>query len=184
MINPGLAYPIGLVQSQSDPMPDPQLIQIKKYPNRRLYDQTRSRHLTHEELYDLVVAGHTVAVTDSKSGQDITNLVLTQALIERTPEKFATLPPELLHLMIRAGDQMLRTFTSTWFAQMMKGMAPMAVPQMPMPGMPWANAAGFPWAAPGPSITPQPATDPLAEMRAKLEAMMRELAEMKSNKPS
>ena len=44
-------------------MPDPQLIQVKKYPNRRLYDQTRSRHMTHEELYDLVVAGHTVSVT-------------------------------------------------------------------------------------------------------------------------
>lgn len=168
-------------------MPDPQLIQIKKYPNRRLYDQTRSRHLTHEELYDLVVAGHTVAVTDSKTGQDITNLVLTQALIERTPEKFATLPPELLHLMIRAGDQMLRTFTSTWFAQMMKGMAPMAVPQMPMPpmsGMPWANATGFPWAAVSPPAASASATDPVAEMRARLEAMMRELAEMKANKPS
>ena len=167
-------------------MPDPQLIQIKKYPNRRLYDQTRSRHLTHEELYDLVVAGHTVAVTDSKTGQDITNLILTQALIERTPEKFAALPPELLHLMIRAGDQMLRTFTSTWFAQMMKGMAPMAVPQMampPIPSMPWANVTGFPWGTPNPSATPPAAADPVAEMRAKLEAMMRELSEMKANKP-
>ena len=168
-------------------MPDPQLIQIKKYPNRRLYDQTRSRHLTHEELYDLVVAGHTVAVTDSKTGQDITNLVLTQALIERTPEKFATLPPELLHLMIRAGDQMLRGFTATWFAQMMKGMGPLAAPQLPMPpmpGMPWAGVASFPWAAASPSGASASAPDPVAEMRMKLEAMMRELAEMKANKPS
>ena len=39
---------------------------IKRYPNRRLYDRTRSRHLTHEELYDLVVAGH----TDSSGSDD------------------------------------------------------------------------------------------------------------------
>src|SRR5262245_21455895 len=100
-------------------MPDPQLIQVRKYPNRRLYDQTRSRHLTHEELYDLVVAGHTVSGTDSKSGRDITNLVLAQALIERSPEKFGAFPPEVFHLMIRASEQMIRGFGSTWFAQMM-----------------------------------------------------------------
>lgn len=162
-------------------MPDPQLIQIKKYPNRRLYDQTRSRHLTHEELYDLVVAGHTVAVTDSRSGADITNLILAQALIERSPEKFAAFPPELLHLMIRASEQMLRGFASTWFMQLMKAM-PTGTPG---PGSGWMPPSGFGWptaptaptaAAPAPPAAP----DPIADLKARMEAMMREVADLKS----
>lgn len=141
----------------------PQLIQVKKYPNRRLYDQTRSRHLTHDELYDLVVSGHTVSVTDSKSGQDITNLVLAQALIERSPEKFAAFPPELFHLMIRASDQMLRGFAATWLAQMMKGMP--AAPFWPMPGAPQGAAH-----------------DPVADLRARMEAMMREISDLQRDR--
>lgn len=169
-------------------MPIPQLLQIKKYPNRRLYDQTRSCHLTHEELYDLVVAGHTVSVTDSKSGADITNLVLAQALIERSPEKFASFPPEVFHLMIRASEQMLRGFAATWLAQMMKGMggmggmntgasggagfAPMGNPFWPMGG------------AQRPQDQPAPAAaDPVADLRARMETMMREIAELKQYRP-
>lgn len=180
-------------------MPDPQLIQVKKYPNRRLYDRTRSRHLTHEELYDLVVAGHTVSVTDSKTDADITNLVLAQALIERSPEKFASFPPELFHLMIRASEQMLRGFATSWFAQVMKGVGPMGVP-IGMPGMPMGMPmgtpnAGFAWpfaptAATQPQVTqptqsPQsnaaPQPDVVADLQARVEAMMREIANLKKS---
>lgn len=186
-------------------MPDPQLIQVKKYPNRRLYDQTRSRHLTNEELYDLVVAGHTVSVTDSKTGVDITNLVLVQALAERGPEKFASFPPEVLHLMIRASEQMLRGFASTWFSQMMKGMGPMgAGVGAAMPGMAWPPATGFGWPTGGapmtnpfmptppptvamdPTSIPKPPaapTDAVADLRARLDAIMQEVAKLHAAPP-
>jgi len=163
-------------------VPAPQLIQINKYPNRRLYDQTRSRHITHDELYDLVVAGHTVMVTDSKSGADITNLVLAQALIEKTPEKFGAFPPELLHLLIRASDQMIRGMASGWFAQMMKGMEGMggAAPGATTP--PWMPGAGIPWGTPASQPGPQP--DPVADLQARMEAMMREINDLKGGKRS
>jgi len=154
-------------------MPDPQLIQINKYPNRRLYDQTRSRHITHEELYDLVVKGHTVSVTDSATGKDITNLVLAQALIERSPEKFGAFPPEVFHLMIRASEQMLRGFASSWFTQVMRGMGAAT----PIQGAPWAT-----WTATPPPPPSQPAPDPVADLRARMEAMMREIADLQSGK--
>ena len=35
--------------------PPPVVLEIKKYPNRRLYDATRSCHVTLGELYDLVI---------------------------------------------------------------------------------------------------------------------------------
>lgn len=157
-------------------MPDPQLIQVNKYPNRRLYDQTRSRHITHDDLYDLVVAGHTVMVTESKTGIDITNLVLAQALIERSPEKFAAFPPEVLHLMIRASEQMLKGMASGWIAQLMKGMTgmPGAAPGAATP--PWTPPSGFGWPMSGATATP---TDAVADLQARMEAMMREIANLK-----
>lgn len=160
-------------------MPDPQLIQVNKYPNRRLYDQTRSRHITHDDLYDLVVAGHTVMVTESKTGTDITNLVLAQALIERSPEKFAAFPPELLHLMIRASEQMLRGMASGWFAQMIKGMGGMpgaaAGPTTP----PWTPPTGFGWPMPGAAPATATPAEAVADLQARMEAMMREIANLK-----
>ena len=38
---------------------------IRKYPNRRLYDVTRSKHLTLDELVELIKQGHEVQVIDS-----------------------------------------------------------------------------------------------------------------------
>ena len=163
-------------------MPTPQLIQVNKYPNRRLYDQTRSKHITHDELYDLVVAGHTVMVTDSKSGADITNLVLAQALIEKTPEKFGAFPPELLHLLIRASDQMIRGMASGWFAQMMKGMGGAAGGGAGATSPPWMPGVGLPWGAP--AQQPKPQADPVADLQARMEAMMREISDLKGGKRS
>jgi polyhydroxyalkanoate synthesis repressor PhaR len=97
------------------PRPKPTL-QIRKYSNRRLYDTTRSRHLTADELYELVRAGHDVVVTDSTSGSDITHQVLTQMILERDSPKLAAFPATLLHEIIRANQQMWRKFAEEWMA--------------------------------------------------------------------
>lgn len=99
----------GAVQPPGPPasnLPD-EIRRIQKYPNRRLYDRTSSRHLTHEELYELVAAGQRVQVVDSRSGEDLTTVVLAQVLIEHDPLKFSAIPPELLHLLIRANRGVL-----------------------------------------------------------------------------
>jgi len=170
-------------------MPDPQLIRVKKYPNRRLYDGSRSRHLTHEQLYDLVVAGHTVSVTDSKTGADITNLVLMQALIEHSPEKFAAFPPEVSHLMIRASEQMLRGASNNWFLQFMKSMSPMAVGAATPFGIgataPFGIGATAPFGAGigrGTAAPESARDDDLAAMRTQLDAMMKEIVSLKRSK--
>jgi len=142
-------------------MTAPQFIRIKKYPNRRLYDASRSCHLTHEELYDLVVAGHTVSVTDSRSGVDITNLVLIQAILERSPEKLAAFPPELSHLLVRASEQMLRSAAHGWLSQLMASVAPLttAAPASPLAAFgavpPMSPIPPFPFSTP---LWPTPAT--------------------------
>jgi polyhydroxyalkanoate synthesis repressor PhaR len=81
---------------------------IRKYPNRRLYDTSRSRHLTHQGVLDLIAAGHVVEVTDSRTGADITNVVLLQILIERDPARLGAIPTALLHRLMRSGPAEVR----------------------------------------------------------------------------
>lgn len=83
-------------------------VQIKKYPNRRYYDATRSRHVTLRDLYELIAAGRDISVTDSRSGEDITNLVLLQILLDKESPKLSMLPSGLLHKLIRAHPEVLR----------------------------------------------------------------------------
>ena len=75
-------------------------LEIKKYPNRRYYDATHSRHLTLEEIHSLVQQGYDLHVTDAKTGADITAQVLTQMILELDTPKLASLPVPLLLRLI------------------------------------------------------------------------------------
>jgi polyhydroxyalkanoate synthesis repressor PhaR len=99
------------------------VIQIKKYPNRRYYDATRSRHVTLQEVYDLVVEGHDVCVTDSRTGEDITNLILLQVMLEKDQPKLDVFPSSILHLMIRSNRQALHSVFEAYFGPFLKMMA-------------------------------------------------------------
>lgn len=96
---------------------EPEYFEIKKYPNRRFYDVTRSRHVTMNDLYELVRNGRQIRVRDSKTGHDITNIVLTQIILEHDPPKLDLFPASLLHQAIQANQQMVRKFVETYFAQ-------------------------------------------------------------------
>ena len=65
--------------------PSTDVIRIRKYPNRRLYDTSRSTHLTHDEVLAIVRRGLRVQISDSRTETDITNEVLLQILIARDP---------------------------------------------------------------------------------------------------
>lgn len=85
------------------------VLQIKKYPNRRYYDAIHSRHVTLKEIHDLIAGGQDVSIHDSRSGEDITNLVLTQILLEQDRPKLDIFPAAWLHSMIRSNRQELRS---------------------------------------------------------------------------
>jgi polyhydroxyalkanoate synthesis repressor PhaR len=92
-------------------------LRIRKYPNRRYYDTTRSRHVTFNEIYSLIMDGHEVQVIDHKSGQDITAKVLAQIIIELEPLKLAVFPVPLLHRLLRSNERMVRDFADKYFNQ-------------------------------------------------------------------
>jgi polyhydroxyalkanoate synthesis repressor PhaR len=55
---------------------------IKKYANRRLYHTGTSTYVTLEDLAVMVKKGEDFAVSDAKTGEDITRTVLTQIIFE------------------------------------------------------------------------------------------------------
>ena len=78
------------------------VIRIRKYPNRRLYDTSRSTHLTHDEVLAIVRRGQRVQISDSRTETDITNEVLLQILIAREPSIVAALPTAALFAIARS----------------------------------------------------------------------------------
>lgn len=84
-------------------MPD-ELIQIKRYPNRRYYARTESKYVSLGEIEDMVKAGQKVEIRDSQSGEDITRSVLTQIIVERQPEKMLLFPTDMLHLILQSNE--------------------------------------------------------------------------------
>lgn len=104
-------------------MSDNTPIVIHKYPNRRFYDTVNSRHVTLEDIQDLVVSGKDVVVTDTRTGDDLTNVVLMQILLERDHLKLDLLPSSVIHLMIRSSRNTLRTALERFFGPFLGIMA-------------------------------------------------------------
>jgi polyhydroxyalkanoate synthesis repressor PhaR len=82
--------------------PSTDVIRIRKYPNRRLYDTSRSTHLTHDEVLAIIRRGLRVQISDSRTETDITNEVLLQILIARDPALVAALPTNSLLAIARS----------------------------------------------------------------------------------
>jgi len=60
--------------------------ELKKYPNRRLYDLTESHYVTVDDVRKMISRGESIKVSDSKDGSDITRAVLLQILAEQENE--------------------------------------------------------------------------------------------------
>ena len=95
-------------------------LEIKKYPNRRYYDTTHSRHLTLDEIRSLIQQGYDIVVTDAKTGDDITAQLLTQIILELETAKLDSFPVPLLVRMIRMNDQVVKDFIEKYFNQALK----------------------------------------------------------------
>lgn len=95
-------------------------LEIKKYPNRRYYDATHSRHLTLDEIRSLIQEGCDITVTDAKTGDDITAQVLTQIILELETAKLDSFPVPLLLRLIRMNDQLVKDFIESYFNQALK----------------------------------------------------------------
>jgi polyhydroxyalkanoate synthesis repressor PhaR len=73
---------------------------IKKYANRKLYDTRTSRYITLDGIAQLVRDGHEIKVVDRDNGQDLTQVTLSQIVLEeekRGPAGLVGAGGEMLH---------------------------------------------------------------------------------------
>ena len=90
---------------------------IRKYSNRRLYDTSDSRHVTLDDLRQLVVAGEKIKVVDDKSGEDLTRPVLLQIIAEQEQFGVPVLGSELLEMIIRFYGGPMQALLSRYLEQ-------------------------------------------------------------------
>jgi len=78
----------------------PNVITIKKYANRRLYNTASSSYVTLDHLCQMVKNGEDFEVYDAKTGEDITRSVLTQIIVEEEAKGQNLLPIGFLRQLI------------------------------------------------------------------------------------
>ncbi|MGH6816855.1 MAG: polyhydroxyalkanoate synthesis repressor PhaR [Hyphomicrobiaceae bacterium] len=96
--------------------PEPQadkkeLVVVKKYANRRLYNTETSTYVTLEDLAALVRSDRDFVVYDAKTGDDLTHSVLTQIIVEQEARQGGPtlLPIPFLRQLIRFYDDSIRS---------------------------------------------------------------------------
>lgn len=85
------------------------VIVIKKYANRRLYNTATSSYVTLDHLSQMVKNGDDFVVYDAKSNDDITRSVLTQIIFEEEAKGQNLLPINFLRQLIRFYGDSLQT---------------------------------------------------------------------------
>lgn len=77
---------------------------IKRYGSRKLYDTQESRYVSLEDISTWVRNGEDIEVQDNATGEDVTVQTLTQVISEEGRKGASFLPSELLHDLIRVGN--------------------------------------------------------------------------------
>jgi len=93
------------------------VVVLKKYANRRIYDTEKSAYVTLTQVADYIRSGRQVKIHDAKTNEDVTAFILTQIILEQAKNKNALLPVPLLHMIIRYGDNLMGEFFEKYFNQ-------------------------------------------------------------------
>jgi len=96
------------------------LVIIKKYANRRLYDTDTSAYITLDDLCKRVKDGRDFVVLDAKTGQDLTRQVLTQIIFEQETKGLNILPTSFLRDVIRFYDDKMQGVLQHYLTASMK----------------------------------------------------------------
>lgn len=99
------------------------LVIIKKYANRRLYDTSTSSYVTLDHLSELVREGIDFEVRDAKSKEDITKAVLTQIIFEHETKGDGALPLSFLRKLIGSYGGQSQALLPAWLEVSMNSFA-------------------------------------------------------------
>lgn len=84
---------------------------IKRYSNRKLYDTQTRTYITLDGIAALVAEGADIKVVDNDTDEDLTNVVLSQLLLERERSR-RSLPSGLLSGLLRSSETLGRGLSS------------------------------------------------------------------------
>jgi polyhydroxyalkanoate synthesis repressor PhaR len=87
-------------RATSAPEAAKEVVTIKKYANRRLYDTHTSSYITLDDLCEMVKRGVEFVVIDAKTDEDLTRQVLTQIIFEQESKGYSLLPIKFLRTII------------------------------------------------------------------------------------
>lgn len=79
-------------------------ILIKRYANRKLYNTETSRYITLKGVGELLDRGEEVRVVDNETGEDITQIALSQILVDNQRSREDPSETLLSQLLTRGGD--------------------------------------------------------------------------------
>lgn len=108
------------VMDEGDQKMSPDVVVIKKYANRRLYNTASSSYVTLEFLAQMVREGIDFVVYDAKTSEDITRAVLAQIIFEEEAKGQNLLPIGFLREMIRFYGQNVGGLLPTYLEQSMQ----------------------------------------------------------------
>lgn len=198
--NPGKSGDSGSDGSNDD------VIVIRKYANRRLYNTATGEFVTLEDLRGFVTAGQAFVVIDVKTDQDITSSILAQIIADQEARGEQLLPDALLRQIIEFYEKGMPTgfddylknsmeaFSENWadleklnemgrqnMEIFQKSMASMfgATPPGTKPKTPEAETKPAPDAAAEPS---DPIADQVGELQEQLRVMQEKLDRLEKEK--
>jgi polyhydroxyalkanoate synthesis repressor PhaR len=96
------------------------VIVIKKYANRRLYNTDTSCYVTLDDLCTMVKSGSDFVVYDAKTNEDLTRQVLTQIIFEQESKGYNLLPASFLKSIISFYDNKMSDFVPPYLETMME----------------------------------------------------------------
>ncbi|MDH3493085.1 MAG: polyhydroxyalkanoate synthesis repressor PhaR [Acidobacteriota bacterium] len=83
---------------------------IKRYGNRRLYNTETKGYVNYEDLARIVRQGRDIKVVDSKSKEDVTKSVLIQMILEEEKNDQSVLPTDFLFQVLRSRNDSMQDF--------------------------------------------------------------------------
>lgn len=108
-----------MVVAKKSAIGEDDVIIIKKYANRRLYNTATSSYVTLDHLCDMVKNGREFLVHDAKTGEDITRSVLAQIIFEEEGKGQNLLPINFLRQLIRFYGDSLQSFIPSYLEMSM-----------------------------------------------------------------
>jgi polyhydroxyalkanoate synthesis repressor PhaR len=160
-------------------MPTDDPVLIKRYANRKLYDQGRSRYVTLEELAEVIRQGRQIRVVDAASGEDLTTQTLAQIILDTARDRRGAVPAQFLHQLIKHGEAWQEFVQESLQASLTGIVASQREAERVL--REWGARAGWWPSEPAPAKPPGPASAPgAADLRAEVAALKERLRELEA----